>query len=176
MLSKQETATNTDTGEDLSAERPGSTLHISSRWWHNPACSHTALRGEIHSNGSVWRGRGALLWNEIWDMRITRNYSQSQLVTNHPPLSHNYTWAGVSCNQFLHQLSFNRSGQFTIIPGLGEILACTLQFGKIWTADTRKSSSAVSLSNKLFYSFRNISEISNPQIYKINSINTFRFW
>ena len=75
---------------------------------------------------------GALLWNEIWDMRITRNYSQSQLVTNHLCLT--ITHEPLSpANQFLHQLSFNRSGQFTIIPGLGETLTCTLQFWKVWT-------------------------------------------
>ena len=101
--------------------------------------------GEIHSNGSMagsacsQGGSSLMKWNlGHWDMRITRNYSQSQLVTNpnHLRLCLTITHESVSpvTNFYINCHLIEADNLQLYVPGLGEtLLTCTLQFTKVWT-------------------------------------------
>ena len=71
-------------------------------------------------------------------MRITRNYSQSQLVTNpnHLRLCLTITHESVSpvTNFYINCHLIEADNLQLYVPGLGEtLLTCTLQFTKVWT-------------------------------------------
>ena len=69
-------------------------------------------------------------------MRITRNYSQSQLVTNPNHLRLTITHESVSpvTNFYINCHLIEADNLQLYVPGLGEtLLTCTLQFTKVWT-------------------------------------------
>ena len=139
-------------------------------------CSHTALRGRFIQMAAwpVWSepwgqgGSSLMKWNlghENHSQLFTESVGHQPsrlglcLTITHEPLSPGHT--------FLHQLSFNRSEQFTIIPGLGETLACALQFRKVWTLahDNRQWEAKPSILSHSFQ-INNCTASQSPKIHK----------